>query len=329
MDIDIICCKDNNRKTQISKATNILNNLQNYFFYKVIYRETEICENKLIDWYAFCDAYGKSIGKYTIFITENPFNDNWFSHESNKYSIISTDSWETSFAPPSLCAYLVYQIAQSTINFEADLSEKMEMRMVHDKPEGCIFDLCINKHDIKLGMIAGTICPQCRSVLLRYGVQERAINAIERILLYVRSEAIGKPIIFNENEAFIVMRFSNNDENDHVYKYGIRPALETLSINCLRADDKVESGQLLQKIRQSIEKCRFIIAKVDTDNLNVYFELGLAMGLEKEVLLISEDDLIVRLPADLRNWECLTYPKGNYEELKQRIIKYYKDNYHY
>ena len=66
-------------------------------------------------------------------------------------------------------------------------------------------------------MIAGTICPQCRGVLLRYGIKERALNAIERILQYVRSEAIGKPIMFNENEAFIVMRFSNNDENDHAY----------------------------------------------------------------------------------------------------------------
>ena len=112
-------------------------------------------------------------------------------------------------------------------------------------------------------------------------------------------------------------------------KYGIQPALNDMNIKCLRADDKVVSGQLLEKVQQSIKKCRFVIAKVDSENLNVYFELGLAMGLEKDVLLISEDSLVMQLPSDLKNWECLTYPKGNYEELKQRIIKYYKDNYHY
>ncbi|MFR7604466.1 MAG: hypothetical protein ACLUV3_03690 [Oscillospiraceae bacterium] len=329
MDIKIICYKDNCRKNQIIKAINILNSVQNYFFYKLINTDVDVVADEIIDWDSFSNTNGNTIDEYTIFITEKPFIDNWFSHEDYKFSIITTDSWEVYFAPPSLCAYLVYQIAQATVSFEADLSENMEMRMVHDKAEGCMFDFCFNKPDIKLGMVAGTICPQCRSVLLRYGIKERALNAIERILLYVRSEAIGKPVMFNENEAFIVMRFSSNDENDHAYKYGIQPALKDLSIKCLRADDKVISGQLLQKVRQSIEKCRFIIAKVDSDNLNVYFELGLAMGLDKDVLLISEEDLVMQLPSDLKNWECLTYPKGNYEELRRRIIKYYQDNYHH
>ena len=329
MDIKVICCKDNSRKDQIVKAINVLNSVQNYFFYRIINVDDDVCTTETVDWDSFCESRGKMIDEYSVYITEKPFNDDWFSHEDYKYSIISTDSWELLFAPPSLRAYLIYQIAQSTVSFEADLSENMEMRMVHDRAEGCMFDFCYNKPEIKLGMITGTICPQCRSVLLKYGIEERALNAIERVLLYVRSEAIGKPMIFNENEAFIVMRFSNNDENDHAYRYGIQTALKDLNIKCLRADNRVISGQLLQKIRQSIEKCRFIIAKVDSDNLNVYFELGLAMGLNKDVLLVSEEDLVMQLPADLKNWECLTYPNGNYEELRHRIVKYYQDNYHY
>ena len=330
MDIKIICCNNYCRKNQIIKAINILNSVQNYFFYKLINVDSEVVEdNIIIDWNSFSSAHGNSIDEHTIYITEKPFSDNWFSHKGYNFSIITTDGWELHFAPPSLCVYLVYQIAQATVSFEADLSENMEMRMVHDKAEGCIFDFCLNKPDIKLGMIAGTICPHCRSILLRYGINERVLNAIERILLYVRSEAIGKTVMFNENEAFIVMRFSNNDENDHAYKYGIQPALKDLGIKSLRADDKIISGQLLSKIRQNIEKCRFIIAKVDSENLNVYFELGLAMGLDKDVLLISEENFVIRLPSDLKNWECLTYPNGNYDKLKQQIVKYYQDNYHY
>lgn len=329
MNIKIICYKDNHRKTQIIKAIRILNSVQNYYYYDLVEDNSDICPDKKISWDYFTNNIGERIEEYTIYITEKPFTDNWFSHENYKYSIISMNSWEHLFAPPSLCVYLVYQIAQATVSFTAGLSENMEMRMVHDRAEGCLFDFCSNKSDIKLGMVAGTICPQCRSILLKYGMEERALNAIECILLHVRSEAIGKPIMFNENEAFIIMRFSNNDENDHAYKYGIQPALHDLGIKCLRADDRVISGQLLQKVRQSIEKCRFIIAKVDSENLNVYFELGLAMGLNKDVLLISEQKLVMQLPSDLRNWECLTYPNGNYDELKRRIIQYYKANYHY
>ena len=190
MNITIICYKDNSRKSQIVKAINILNSVQNYFFYKIVNEDSDLSKDEMIDWDSFCERVGKRIDEYTIYITEKPFSDNWFSHEDYKYSIISIDSWELLFAPPSLCAYLVYQIAQATVSFEADLSETMEMRMVHDRAEGCMFDFCFNKPDIKLGMIAGTICPQCRGVLLRYGIKERALNAIERILQYVRSEAI-------------------------------------------------------------------------------------------------------------------------------------------
>ena len=237
--------------------------------------------------------------------------------------------WENLFAPPSLKAYLVYQIAQAVISFEGDLSEKMEMRMVHDYAEGCIFDLCMDKTDIHLGMIAGNICPKCRGNLLRYGISEKAIYSVERMLSYVRSEAIGKPIVFDEDAAFIVMRFSQNDENDHAYLYGIRPALEKLKIKCIRADNQITSGQLLEKIKKNIEKSRFVIIKVDSNNLNVYFELGLAMGLSKDVLLISQEDLVLHLPTDLRNWECLTYSEGNYDQLKNKVIKFFADQYHY
>lgn len=223
----------------------------------------------------------------------------------------------------------MYQIAQAVISFEGDLSEKMEMRMVHDYAEGCIFDLCMDKTDIHLGMIAGNICPKCRGNLLRYGISEKAIYSVERMLSYVRSEAIGKPMLFDKDAAFIVMRFSQNDENDHAFLYGIRPALEKLKIKCIRADNQVTSGQLLEKIEKNIEKSRFVIIKVDSNNLNVYFELGLAMGLNKDVLLISQEDLVLHLPTDLKNWECLTYSEGNYDQLKNKVIKFFVDNYHY
>ena len=125
------------------------------------------------------------------------------------------------------------------------------------------------------------------------------------------------------------MRFSTNDENDNAYKYGIECALERLGIDCIRADNGIPTGQLLENIEQCIERSRFVIAKVDSNNLNVYFELGLAMGQRKDVLLISEESLVLRLPADLRNWKCLTYTKGNYEELRDNIVAYFRENYHY
>lgn len=264
---------------------------------------------------------------FKICITARPLSDDRFSHEYRLISIISISDWERVYAPPSLRCYLVYELAQALLSFASDLSEEMALRLVHEPPRGCIMDFCDHKSDIKLGMVAGNLCLDCRGALLRYGTPEEALGAIERILKFVRAEAIGRPILTKPDYAFIVMRFTQNDENDNAYKYGIKPGLETAGIQVERSDTIVTSSQILDKIRKYIDRSRFIIAKVDENNLNVYFELGLAMGADKEVLLISERDLILDLPSDLKNWECLTYTKGDYEELKEKVPKFFEDNY--
>lgn len=321
--------ENNTKKNQIMKAVNIINGVQNYYYLILQSLNEDVVSDSKVSWESFYKIYSTNDDEYVIFITEKAFDDNWFSHEGYQFSIISTSDWENCFAPPSLKTYLVYQIAQSVISFEGGLSEKMAIRMAHDYAEGCMFDFCINKTDIYLGMIAGNICPKCRANLVRYGINEKAIYSTERMLNYVRSEAIGKPMMFDENAAFIVMRFSKNDENDHAYLYGIKPALEKMKIKCVRADNQISSGQLLEKIEKDIEKSRFIIIKVDSNNLNIYFELGLALGLKKDVLLISSENLLNILPSDLKNWECLTYTEGNYDELKNKIIKFFSSNYYY
>lgn len=328
--IKVKCYNGNTRKRQITKAISIINGVQRYFFFELESdMDIDVCKDKLIAWEDFCGKHHQKDGEYIIYITEKPFTDNWFSHEESQYAIITTNGWEEYFSPPSLKSYLIYQIAQAALNYECDLSERMEMRMVHDPAKGCIFDFCRNKSDIKLGMVAGNICQQCQNNLMSYGIDKKALYAIEKMLGIVRAETIGNPIDFDENAAFIVMRFSANDENANAYKYGIQFALEELNIKCVRADNELSSGQLLEKVEKNIDKNRFIIAKVDSSNLNVYFELGLAMGKQKDVLLISENSLVIHLPTDLKNWECLTYERGNYEELKRKIINYYKQNYHY
>lgn len=328
MDIKIVCNEDNKYISQINDSIKTINGLQKYFFY---FLENEEVDNindlqKPLNWSAFKHNHSNAQNK--IYITERPFDDNWFSHEERKFSIITVSDWEQVFSPPSLKCYLIYQIAQASINFEADINEDMEMRMVHQRAEGCLFDFCVQKSDIKLGMLAGCICPTCKATLLRYGIFDSAIDAIERMIDYVRSSAIGKIKLCNFHDAFVVMRFTENDENDNAYKYGICDALKKLGINVNRADKTIESGQILKKIVSAIKRDRFIIIKVDSNNLNVYFELGLAMGLNKDILLICEQGAIKNLPSDLNNFECLTYKKGNYEMLSEKIIKFFNDNYH-
>jgi hypothetical protein len=158
----------------------------------------------------------------------------------------------------------------------------------------------------------------------------RQIESIERILDYVRLASKGdNQQIEDWHSVFVVMRFSDDrDENQTAYEEAIVPGLRKVGLRATRADDQVQPRPLLEKVTQQIASARFILAKVDVERMNVYYELGLAMGQKKEVLLVSEQSKVKMLPSDLTNWECLTYPRGNYAVLRQRVAVFYRQNYH-
>ena len=171
---------------------------------------------------------GKHPGLMVIGVTGSRFYDNWFSHEDRNSCAMSTADWESVYAPPSLRAHLIYQIVQAMLHFSADLSEDMAMSLVHEPPVGCLLHMCINKPMIRLGMVAGSLCPQCSAALLQLGTPQEAIDAMHRVLQHVRAEATGRPIPFEPHEGFVAMRFTADDENDHAFRYGIKPGLKNL-----------------------------------------------------------------------------------------------------
>jgi hypothetical protein len=298
-------------RARVSAVVKAVNAAQRYYRLSQAASPAEICaaEGPIDPVRVQGDVESHFAQEYVIAVVCNEFEDNWFSHESPRSAVITTHAWEQAFAPPSLRAYITYQVAQALINFAGDLSEDMLVGIAHSPPRGCMFDMNEHKPDIKLGMVSGWLCLECEGYLRRLGTPIAAINSVERILKIVRQDAIGKPREFDPDAAFIVMRFSTHDENDNAYRYGIRLGIEDAGLTAVRGDSQVESGQILDKVRRFLDQSRFIVAKVDENNLNVYFELGLALGAEKEVLLISETSLVMQLPSDLRNWECLTYPR--------------------
>ena len=329
MNINIICHSKSRNSRHIKSAVDLLNSVQNQFNFNLMTQGTDIVEEDQVNWKKFCETYIVENNQYNLFITDKKFDDNWFSHEDDQFGIISIFDWETHYAPPSLKSYIMYQIAQATINFSANLRELLSLRMVHKEAEGCMFDFCEYKNEIKYGMRTGIICPKCKASLHQLGINNDVIYAAERMLQLVRTEAIGTPIRIKPNSAFIVMKYTTHDENDNSYRHGIKLALDELNIECVRADSIMNSAQLLRNVLLGIEQSPFVIVKVDTDNLNVYFELGYAMGLNKTILLVCEESVVLNLPADIRGIICLTYKKGDYDGLKDTIKQYFKNNYHY
>lgn len=312
----------------LERAIASVNSLQSQFVIKDEIRKIELPGKReyLKENVAF-EALGRRAKKDRLFcVTSRSFPGNEFQMADERCSLLTVDDWEEKYAPPSLQTYIVYQFAFAFLTWAADnVSENV---LTHSKTIGCRMDYCKHKRELKLGMLAGYICPQCKGHLRQLDAAPAQVEAIERILAFVQAASKGADRIAEDgNSAFVVMRFSEDDENQAAFERGIRPGLRDVGIAARRADDYIESRPLLEKITRQIQGARFIVAKVDAKRMNVYYELGLAMGFRKDVLLVSEQQWTNRLPSDLSNWECLTYPRGNYAELRRKIAKFYRDNH--
>lgn len=104
-------------------------------------------------------------------------------------------------------------------------------------------------------------------------------------------------------KCFVLMPFKV--EYDEIYQEIIKPLLQELGFSCLRADEIYRPTAIIQDIWQNIQTAGLIIADMTGRNANVFYELGLAHAIGKEVILISQsmDDV----PFDLRHLRCLVY----------------------
>jgi hypothetical protein len=98
--------------------------------------------------------------------------------------------------------------------------------------------------------------------------------------------------------------------------YGeIRHACQEVGLVCMRGDEEFISGDLLPHILKLIVRARLIIAVVDGRNPNVFYELGMAHILGKQVLIVakSQEDI----PFDIRSNRILFYTDP--EEIRRKL----------
>src|SRR5947209_665242 len=245
MKVTVLLCEDNSHRNRIVSAVSLINGFQNYFHLEAAFDSDLAKSGQKVDPGAAClRAETKHSLEHCILVTEDLFDDNWFSHEYRRSAIITVGDWEAIYAPPSLKAYVMYQLAQALIHFASDMSEEMALNIVHEPPVGCIYDMAGRKTDLKLGMVAGNLCAQCASHLRALGTNQNAIDATTSIVELVRSEALGRPVVLDPRQVFVVMRFTKSDENDNAWLYGIKPGVEKSGLVPLRADACVESRQI-------------------------------------------------------------------------------------
>ena len=89
-----------------------------------------------------------------------------------------------------------------------------------------------------------------------------------------------------------------SDFND-VLSESIRPAVEGNGLVCQRADDIENNDEIMEDVWEGIWKCRIVVADLTDDNPNVFYEVGIADTVGKEVVLIAQNGRLGRPPFDV------------------------------
>ena len=94
------------------------------------------------------------------------------------------------------------------------------------------------------------------------------------------------PLKEKEKKAFVIMPFSS-DFNE-IYEKGIKETLENppLVWKCDRSDERWDTPDTVCTICKCIQEASLIIADCTTKRSNVFLELGLSFGLEKNIIFL-------------------------------------------
>ncbi|HEX5399569.1 MAG TPA: Hsp70 family protein [Verrucomicrobiae bacterium] len=102
---------------------------------------------------------------------------------------------------------------------------------------------------------------------------------------------------------FILMPFAKKFQpifDDHV-----RLTVEKAGLRCERADEIRGVKLITWDIWERVNRARFLIADLTDQNANVFYELGLAHALNKDVILLTQSMEFV--PFDLKALRCICY----------------------
>lgn len=125
--------------------------------------------------------------------------------------------------------------------------------------------------------------------------------------------------ILEKSKVFIGMPF--RDEHNDGFEFGLKPALEVSGKEYFRADDRIESIDVMCKICEEMQKSKFLIFNISDHNPNVMLELGLSYGLGKETIIIK--DKKTSSISDLSNTEYIEYAHAL--DLRDKILKYFEN----
>ena len=137
------------------------------------------------------------------------------------------------------------------------------------------------------------------------------------------SEECSKDIKEKSNQVFLAFNY-NNGKIKSVMEY-IKEILKSYNLEPIIASDRIVSHDFMCKICELIQESKYLLADISSHNLNVGLELGIAIGLNKKTMLISDKDS--QEIGDLKRTDSIRYGndmgslKKDFQKMLQNILK--------
>ncbi len=137
-------------------------------------------------------------------------------------------------------------------------------------------------------------------------------------------DSIAIPPITKRNQIFVAMMFSADMTS--IYENGYKPVIQSLNYAAMRIDEKDYTGSIIDEIKSEITDSVALIADLTGNRGGVYYEAGIAKGLQlcnhpiKLVLACKQDYFDKeKVHFDVSGDKILLY--NNESDLKTKLTK--------
>jgi hypothetical protein len=128
----------------------------------------------------------------------------------------------------------------------------------------------------------------------------------------------GRDFFIQNDLCFVLIPF--HEPFSSIFKDHIKPTLTKQGLTVMRADDIFKSTPIIEDIWEYINKARLIVADVTGKNPNVFYELGIAHTLGKEVIILTQrkEDI----PFDLQHLRYFAYADNleGWKDLERKLV---------
>ena len=118
---------------------------------------------------------------------------------------------------------------------------------------------------------------------------------------------------------FVIQPF-DRDKFDKRYNDIFEPAIKAAGLEPYRVDRDPSVRIPIEQIEEGIKRSKLCFAEITSDNPNVWYELGFAFALDKDVVMVTEERQ--KFPFDIQHKHVINYKtnsKSDFEDLEQSI----------